>query len=265
MSFSMSRRLLYEYGVYVCGTIRENHLPAAMKDLQADLTTGQWTYLVKDVVVSYVWRDSGLTRLMSTAHPPTNDHVERRVRGQREKEVRSAPSAAVAYNRGMCGNDTGDNVRSRMSVHRKSLKFWKPLWFYVVDQAVIASYRVCQGAQDQTESNHRVRLRDLVEELVEKAYTDRAPEFKQPTHPMPGRYYQNAKPPPSRFLGAAHLPALQDEFSICVMCDGERRGNTEGPKRGRKTRLRCSWCKFSLCTTCFEPFHTPDPKRPRVE
>ena len=105
LSFSLCRRLLYEHRVYVCGTIRENHLPTQMKNTQSNLSAGEWTYLVKDVVVSYVWRQSRseLTRLMSTAHPPKDDHVERRVRGQRERVVRPAPSAAVAYNRGICG------------------------------------------------------------------------------------------------------------------------------------------------------------------
>ena len=37
LSFSLCRRLLYEHRVYVCGTIRENHLPAAMKELQSKL------------------------------------------------------------------------------------------------------------------------------------------------------------------------------------------------------------------------------------
>ena len=128
---------------YVVGTCRSDR--GFSQDLQESvckLSPGQFEWQFKNGVYAYAWKDSAHCQLLSSFHLPESSSVWRRAPGLKEKLERPAPSSFVDYNLGMGGNDVGDMLRSGISTHSKSKKWWKGIFFYLLDQTLIASFRI---------------------------------------------------------------------------------------------------------------------------
>ena len=86
------------------------------------------------------WQDKGVVYFLSTM----DDHdfelaaVDRRT-GAEVKQV-PAPPCAVAYNRGMGGVDTADQLRSVYSLRRRGRKWWLNLYYRMIDVAIVNAY-----------------------------------------------------------------------------------------------------------------------------
>ena len=100
---------------------------------------------------------------LSSFHAPEDNSVTRRARGQPGKVSKSAPTALVDFNIGMGGNDCGDMMRSRISCHKKSRKWWKGIFYYVIDQVLICCYKIWNEIAGK---NKQMCMRRMVEEII---------------------------------------------------------------------------------------------------
>ena len=189
-SYSLIQEALREKNTYVCGTTRNDRgFPLHLQEGNVDLEPGEWLWSIKNGVAAYSWMDSAHAQLLSSFHEPELATVLRRVRGQAGKITRLSCSAFKDFNIGMGGNDTGDMLRSRMSVHLKSNKWWKSLFYFVIDQALIATYRIWQELRPLSKFSMRKIIADIILEDNQQSSesTDNTIQFK------PSRLTKNDK------------------------------------------------------------------------
>ena len=160
---------LREKGIGACGTVRTNtaKFPVILKKEKEK--ANEWDYLkgvIVDDVLVMLWIDNGPVTMLSTIHN-LDDKVHRERRRPREtstnsKKVRSVfentarkslpiPKIIDDYNHHMGGVDVADQLRSYYSTQLTVFQTWPPLFFWLLDTAIINSYLICKKLKVTTD------------------------------------------------------------------------------------------------------------------
>lgn len=246
---------------HICGTVSDNRgFPneITFSAITPPLDIGEWRSRCRARICAYSWKDSAHCQIISSYHSPVEGVVLRRVRGHQGRQERTAPIAFVDFNLGMGGNDCGDMIRSQMSCHVKSKKWWKAIFCYSLDNSVIATFRIWNRLSEK-KIGMRYTLNQLLLELIdERTPEERAMELGGPQYVRPGvgnipkkkrRRYSATAPDPTRYVGTAHMPLKAEKKLACVNCLNNNNKRTQ-------TKMYCSQCNFTLCLPCFAPFHS---------
>lgn len=121
------------------------------------------------------WKDTREVSVCSTIHPAISpgDKVQRRVKGGdgswMVKEV-PIPTPILAYNKNMGGVDLLDQLLQYYSTHRKSMRWYRTLFFHFVDIATTNAYilyrEMCATKHVQS-MTHKEFMIELVCQLCE--------------------------------------------------------------------------------------------------
>ena len=234
---------------HVCGTVRSDRgFPTELQSGKLTLQVGEWSALARGRTCAYAWMDSAHCQMLSSFHTPVAGSVRRRVPGSAVRETRDAPKAFEDYNQAMGGNDCGDMLRCRMSVHLRAAKWWKAVFFFCLDQAIIATFRMWDFAVKKFPHLPRYSMRSLLPELVEwlsersNASVGQRRLQSRLAHDSPrkrSRYSRKAPAPASRYIGTDHCPQYLEIPKRCVRC------HADNVKRETKTSvLSCLWLRF---------------------
>ena len=135
---------LLDVEIRATGTLRTNRVgvPSSVVDVKrllekADRGTG---YYIRTSSTVYVcWRDVRVVTIISTACLGHSEGtVMRRVKGG--KVTVPVPLAVVKYNASMGGVDKSDQYLSYHNVLRRTVRYWKTLFYHAVDVAVVNSF-----------------------------------------------------------------------------------------------------------------------------
>ncbi|XP_067929447.1 piggyBac transposable element-derived protein 4-like [Watersipora subatra] len=150
------------------------------------------------------------------------------------------PAAVLDYNRYMGGVDKSDQNLHYYNAARKTMKWYKKLFFHLLDICVYNAaivYRIRSGCKI-TDLEFRQKL---IEHIFE--YT--------------GSCRKNTVPRAS--TSSAHRLVLNSpgkgkraKYRICRRCPKRADDNT---RKRDETRFECQACGVPLCKTCFEPYH----------
>jgi hypothetical protein len=156
--------VLRAYNIAACGTSRAASkgwpeiFKSAIKRKATRLNYNeQFTARVYGDVAAVVWQDKNLVQFLMTSHnPTTSEYITRRrprnpktvwlkrvverERGSPGEKVMKHPSYSVGYNDYMGGVDLHSQFRSYCSTQLKASRTWIPLWFFLLDAAVINAY-----------------------------------------------------------------------------------------------------------------------------
>ena len=86
------------------------------------------------------WRDRRDVLVLSTKHTPAMQDVLVRVPGGRV--AKSKPMAVQEYNDYMSGVDKSDQLLQYYSMNRKTVKWWKKLFFHLVELCLINAQKL---------------------------------------------------------------------------------------------------------------------------
>ncbi|KAJ8307822.1 hypothetical protein KUTeg_014605 [Tegillarca granosa] len=120
-------------------TVRLNRrgMPQAIKNARLK-TRGDSVKMQKGNLVCTSWKDKKLVTYLSTYSDPTQKHtVQRRQKDGTKKDV-SAPQVSELYNKYMFRVDIADQKRMQYSTCRKAKKWYKYLFWFCFDLAVIS-------------------------------------------------------------------------------------------------------------------------------
>ncbi|CAB4041968.1 Hypothetical predicted protein, partial [Paramuricea clavata] len=213
-----------------CKTNREG-FPKCMKEVKVwarRLERGSMRWARESNVLTLQWVDNRPVSLI-TSIDSANDKkdVERRTKtkGVFEKVTVSQPYAFHRYNQYMNAVDRSDQMLACHNVNRKCYRWWKTLFFHLIDMAIVNSFLLFQSHRNSDPGNpalHRKSTYSIVdfrEEIIRQicglAEYDRPPVNEQ----------VQAVPPPDQFC-TAHLPinAANGVRRNCVVCYAEGRG-----------------------------------------
>ena len=159
---------------------------------------------------------------------------------RRNGEVVRKPVAVNDYNHSINGVDRNDQHCCYYSFVRKTLKWWRKLFFYLLECSTVNSYILHQQVATKPLTSLDFR-RSIIEALVVE-------HMQQNRRPSAGR--PRLGPTPLRLNRKHHLLNQRSTHRNCVVCSGETRHTT------------CYYCK--TCpelpalhpTSCFERYHT---------
>ena len=194
--------------------------------------------------------------MLTTIHDDSSVFKERHSRlASGGTEEISKPYAIDQYNKFMDGVDKQDQSLSYYGFSRRTVKWWKKVFFHLLDTAVVNAYIMYTHSQQSSKKLTHVQFRiELAKQLLLQGNSPASPELLgtpsplQPAARLTERHFLEKVP--SR-------PNGKQSQRDCAVCSF---------KRGRKKRTtvyQCTKCGIGCCVVlCFELFHTKtDPLR----
>jgi hypothetical protein len=235
-------RDLFEQQTYACGTIRTNRkgLPVAVSKSKLK-KQGDCIQKQCDQLVATAWHDKRTVTLLATnADPTVMTEVSRK---QKNGEVINVPCPVVVvkqYTAYMNGVDRADQLRSSYNICRKSLKWWKYLFWFMVDVCICNAFILMRESP-----NHQIRTKTgRIRERTQLEFRTKL------THQLLAGYWGKRKSKSVGDLqteGLFHWPTDMDKKRTCKWCSKK--------KIRREPKTGCEQCQVNLCVPCFKPFH----------
>lgn len=235
---------LLQRSTYSCGTIRTNrkHWPVEFRKIV--LANGEVRFRQSGNLLATVWKDKRQIALVSTNSSATTDTVQRRAKGGPiEKTI---PNAVSNYNTNMGGVDLNDQLRSYYTIGRKSVKWWRCCFFYLLEVAVLNSYIIYKNtprpAGEKVLDHFQFHL-EVARSFMTVSLRKRSVSSIPSVQGMVACDFDKHK--------RVRLPGRKKQ---CFNCRSEDR-RTESGKRP-ETVFGCSLCNTHLCDEmCFGRFH----------
>lgn len=230
---------LHEKKINACGTVKANrrHMPP----LTDKLKRGEIQYYSTQRLLALKWQDKREVRLLSSLH---NSSMVTAKRKNNEDIVK--PKCVVDYNESMGGVDRTDMLLSTTESVRKSVKWYKKVFFHLLDLAVLNSHCIYK-----MKTGSLIPLLDFQRQLIK----DLIAKYKQ-VQPRSSGSRTSTGHSPLRLI-ARHFPSMyprrpKDNKKIskrCVVCSAQ--------KKRKETCYTCRNCDVALCVVgCFEKYHT---------
>ena len=145
---------LLDHGITATGTFRSNRrglppevvaLKLALEKSKAPRGTGYYYRDDKTGIVYCLWKDTRIVSVMSTCHPghKSDTMVTRNCAlpdGQRGTVEIPRPIPIEQYNRFMGGVDKSDQYLAYHNVLRKTVRYWKTLFYHMIDIAIVNAF-----------------------------------------------------------------------------------------------------------------------------
>lgn len=250
---------LYERGTFAYGTLRSNRkqVPKDIKDKNPNqpLQKGEAQYFTCPPVLTGCWRDRNFITFCSNKH--TNfDIVELEKRTWDDKPIHK-PAPIVDYNRYMGGVDLADQMVKYYHMDRRSVKWYRKLFFHLLDIAVHNAHVVYKQHKSSSITSLSFRL-ELIDQLLAAAGPD--PSCKGGQRGRPRSIGTDI----SRLNTVNHYPSPNPSTNSrgkvaarqCRICNQQ---NSETVNRKRvETKVCCAECgHVPLCPEpCFRRWHT---------
>lgn len=150
-------------GTYCTGTARSNRkdFPKEIVPTKSNLPSGAFRFAIAKLlgnlgkIVAVWWRDQRYVLALSTMHNTSATTVLKRPKGGHEKRPIPCPTIIDDYNQYMGGVDLTDQNLSYYSMtNRKTLKWWKKVFWRFIDICIINSWIIFRHNNLQSPIKH---------------------------------------------------------------------------------------------------------------
>lgn len=129
---------LLNKNIRVCGTLRQNRIP---KELQnSDVKPGEIEFIRKGDTLILLFNNKRIVKMITNIH--SAEIVDTRKIDRRTKKKIFKPKCIVDYNKYMSGVDRAGQYLVNCSLFRRTLKWYKKLFFYLLNCALFNSFAV---------------------------------------------------------------------------------------------------------------------------
>ena len=230
-----------------CGTVRLNRKNMPADILNESRKKGDVSHRSSTTnpgLLVLIWKDKKDVKMLSTMH---SSEMKETGKQDRSGNKISKPVCVIDYNHGMGGVDRSDQLAATCRSTRKSIKWYKKLFFYLLDMCITNAFVVYKELHAGT----NLQCSDFKLQLVKGMMT----QSNLPIYSVRGRPHSG--PTPSRLHGR-HFPMkipsnpsakkrqVQKRCTVCYE-NGIR----------KETIYQCDSCEIPLCVApCFKMFHT---------
>nr|XP_013190046.1 unnamed protein product [Amyelois transitella] len=232
---------LKQRSIHTCGTVKPNR--SEMPKFK-NLKKGDREALYSDPIMAMKWRDKKNIHMLTTIHKDEMGPTEKMDLMTGLPKLK--PECIIDYNKNMGAVDVCDMMLSGLQCIRKTIKWYKKLFFHILDLHLLNSYHIFKiTCKDDFSPSFRKYQLVLIEQLVQK-YGEQS---VHKTLPSTSRALEQ----PTRFLpgdGARHMPSYvpKQKKLRCKLCARS--------KKRRTTRYMCAVCTVALCVVpCFQLYH----------
>ena len=167
--------------------------------MKTKLCKGMVASTAEEGVIALKWMDKCPVHMLSTIHDDSVVTKQRctRLAPDGRKEIRK-PHAIEEYNRHMGGVDKSDQLLSYYGFGHCTVKWWRRVWFHLIDMAVVNSYILYKESSQSTRklTHEKYRILLACELLVEAG---------EVPHVHPGGRASQALPTSSHQLTKRHF------------------------------------------------------------
>ena len=261
---------LWEVGIPACGTAAENRrgFPVSMKngkDWAKGKDRGNMRWHREGVCLAVQWKDNRVVTMLSTI-----DTANKYVMVDRKEKIDNKwqtiqvkqPQAIHSYNQFMNGVDRSDQILAKNNTLRKCMRWWKTLFFHIIDIAVVNSFILFQLYRNQHPEieelcrPQKYSTLEFREELVRQLAG--LEEYGLP----PVYMYSQGRHEKNKFE-TEHVPEVTPETKRnCRVCY-----ETENEERKVVTQCNAPQCQVYLHITknrnCFKIWHSKEYQQKR--
>lgn len=210
------------------------------------LRIGQTLAYRNNETLLLAWRDKRVVSMLSTWGTSKSEFVRSRRFGNRAQPILK-PCTIVQYNKNMGGVDLADQYTATYCFLRKSLKWWRKLFFWGLEASIVNAF-ILYKASTVNSNNKKISHKQFREELLLGLVGDLRVTTKT------GRPSSSDKE--QRLDGTLHIITLhpQRKHKDCTVCS-----NRNIPGGRRETTYICETCdrKPGLHVgECFKRYHT---------
>ncbi|XP_021362256.1 piggyBac transposable element-derived protein 4-like [Mizuhopecten yessoensis] len=225
---------LLQDGIYACGT------PSGISKYSVK-KKGDFAMLQSGNLVASVWFDNKPVTFLSTNADPTTLEEVRRKNKDGTDRVHLAPSVVKKYGENMNAVDRADQLRMQYTCARKSYKWWKYVFFFLVDTALVNSFILMKESPNHQRKTRTGRVKHLSQlefrEILCKQLIGETRAVRKRRrvvqHDVSGLTY-------------SHMPC-KVKINRCRQCAKS--------KIRKESSFGCRQCGVNLCVLCFEPYH----------
>lgn len=227
---------LQKVGIGAVGMLKKNSRGLPKDFYNQKLKSGEGKVLVhRDFsnIKAVKSKDTKMYFIM-TSCTGTNEVEVQRFNSKDKSFINTKRIACVAdYSENMHGVDRFDQMCSYYSYKRKTIKWWKHVFFYLLEVSLNNAYILFKQNYKGPKMVPRKHFRlSIVEKLFEK-----------------NEKYHTAVRRNKDRLTIYHFPLLYENYrSLCMNCLKNRNKKTV-------SRYYCESCEVSLCIMCFEEYH----------
>ncbi|XP_033359529.1 piggyBac transposable element-derived protein 4-like [Bombus vosnesenskii] len=233
--------LLHEHKTNAFGTVRKNR--SEMPRMEESLKKGEICYRSTNNLLAMKWRDKKDVWMLSTVHAARLIETEKR--NYRTGLKKTKPSCIADYNSYMGAVDKVDMVLSTLNSTRKTIKWYKKLFFRLLDLAIYNAYILYKnstGTKQKFNEFHSALVKDTLRKYPQ-------------SRSVVGGGKKDSKDIPFRLTERHFLSKCSNQTDKaqlarrkCVVCAKH--------KKRSDTRYECRKCDVGLCIDCFETYHT---------
>jgi len=249
---------LYKKGVNCCGTARTNRkgFPKSLIKKRKE-NRGYYDYRSNGPLLAVAWFDRKYVYFITTMHrAETTDPCTIRRRNQDGSRVDvPCPPLLPDYQQYMRGVDRGDQLVGFYNVGRRSRKWWKRCFSYLLECSLLNAYVLHSLAYPDLHQARGRQKFDFLKFRLEVA--------NQLIHSFSSRQraHNQISNDDRLKIHLGHWPTLVEGKRVCIVCrDTAKRLNLPSNEGRHQTRNKCSHCNVYLCITkernCFTKYHT---------
>ena len=254
---------LFDRGVLATGTILETRrsFPATLKNSKEwakGKERGCMRWVRNPPCLVLQWVDNKVVSMITTVGD-ANDHVQvsrkERNAGSWTERLVQQPQIFQTYNKKMNAVDRSDQILSSFNIQRKSMQWWKTLFYHLIDIAVVNSYILFLDHQarfpDELERPAGYSQCDFRDELVRQICD--FDEYGDPPVHTSGR----PKAQPSLFE-TQHLPLISEKKRNCVVCYKQEKVERKISTYCGAPQCRGKHMHITRERNCFKIFHSKE-------
>lgn len=233
---------LHENKTGACGTVKSNR--SGMPKFK-NVEKGQVEHLHEGSLLAIKWHDKRDVHMLTTINKDGVGPAKKK--DPLTKQTIFKPLAVLDYNANMGGVDKSDMQIHFVDCARKTMKWYKKLFFHLLDMSVLNSFNMYRIKNKKRQTLGEFRI-ELVRQLIEKYGQNLGSGRRTSSNHHPKRLIDR------------HFPSLisyekgkTPKQLACVVCSQSVRKE----RKRSKSRYECRDCNVGLCVTdCFREYHT---------
>jgi len=245
---------LLKQNCYLTGTIMTNKRGLPVNIKKPRLVIGSKIAYRKNNTLVLAWRDKRIVTMLSTMFTSSSQSVRRprrsiqgTVPAQNNETMINKPTVIQNYIKNMGGVDNADQLATSYCFMRKTLKWWRKLFFWGFETSIVNSYilyKECETRENRKPLGHKKFRQKLLMQLIGNF---RVPKSKS-GRPSTGDTEQ-------RLDGTGHfIYNNPNKHKDCTVCS-----NRKIPGGRHETTYFCDTCERKPGLhpgDCFKKYHT---------
>jgi hypothetical protein len=154
---------LHNRATNACGTVRKNR--KQMPKFEYRLKTEEICYKSDNVLLALKWKDKRDVHMLTTCH--TAELIETAKKNRKTGENKVKPKCVTYYSKNMGAVDRADMLLSSVQSIRKTMKWYKKLFFHFLDMAVLNAHFLQSAVTGKKTPLAEFQL-NLISEILER-------------------------------------------------------------------------------------------------